>query len=119
MKHLFTSALLLAVLLLAGTSAISAQKPRTFTGTITDNVCATEGHAAMRMGPSDAECTRICVMSHGNGYFVLLDGKNVYTLSDQAAADKLAGEKVRVVGRLDAKTKTIQVQSIAAAKPAG
>ena len=66
----------------------------------------------MRMGPSDAECTRICAMSPGNGYFVLLDAKNAYTLSDQAAAEKLAGEKVRVVGRLDAKTKTIQVQSI-------
>ena len=116
MKHVLTSVLLLGVLLLAVGNAVSAQKPRTFTGTITDNVCATEGHAAMRMGPSDAECTRICVMSHGNGYFVLLDGKNVYNLSDQTAAEKLAAEKVRVVGRLDAKTKTIQVQSIAAAK---
>ena len=116
MKHLLTGVLLIAVVLLAVGSAVSAQKPKTFTGTITDNVCATEGHAAMRMGPSDAECTRICVMSHGNGYFVLLDGKNAYTLSDQAAAEKLAGEKVRVVGRLDAKTKTIQVQSIAATK---
>ena len=116
MKHLLTGVLLIAVLVVTVGSAVSAQKPRTFTGTITDNVCATEGHAAMRMGPSDAECTRICVMSHGNGYFVLLDGKNVYNLSDQDAAEKLAAEKVRVVGRLDAKTKTIQVQSIAAAK---
>ena len=114
MKHLLTGVLLLAVLLAIG-GTVSAQKPRTFTGTITDNVCATEGHAAMRMGPSDAECARICVMSHGSGYFVLADGKNVYKLSDEAAAEKLAGEKVRVVGRLDAKTNTIQVQSIAAA----
>jgi len=113
-KHLLTGVLLLAVLLAIG-GTVSAQKPRTFTGTITDNVCATEGHAAMRMGPSDAECARICVMSHGSGYFVLADGKNVYKLSDEAAAEKLAGEKVRVVGRLDAKTNTIQVQSIAAA----
>jgi hypothetical protein len=115
-KHLLTGALLLGVLWLALGNAVSAQKPRTFTGVITDNVCATEGHNAMRMGPSDAECTRICVMSHGNGSFVLLDGKSVYNLSDQTAAEKLAAEKVRVVGRLDAKTKTIQVQSIAAAK---
>src|SRR6185503_17148443 len=93
-KHLLTGVLLVAVLLLNVGSALSAQKPRTFTGSVTDNVCATEGHAAMRMGPSDAECARICVMSHGSGYFVLLDGKNVYTLSDQAAAEKLAGEKV-------------------------
>jgi hypothetical protein len=115
-KHLLTGFLLVAVLVLAVGNAVSAQKPRTFTGIITDNVCATEGHNAMRMGPSDAECTRICVMSHGNGSFVLLEGKNVYNLSDQDAAEKLAAEKVRVVGRLDAKTKTIQVQSISALK---
>ena len=116
MKHLLTSLLVLSVLVLAAGSALSAQKPRAFTGIITDNVCATEGHNAMRMGPSDAECTRICVMSHGNGSFVLLDGKTVYNLSDQDGAEKLAAEKVRVVGRLDAKTKTIQVQSIVAVK---
>jgi hypothetical protein len=109
--------LLTTVLLLVVGSLVYAQKPQTFTGTITDNVCATEGHTAMRMGPTDAECTRICVMSHGTGYFVLLDGqKNVYNLSDQDGAEKLAAEKVRVVGRLDPKTKTIQVQSIAAEK---
>ena len=116
MKYVLTSVLLLAVGAAVSDVAVFAQKPQTYTGIITDNVCATEGHTAMRMGPTDAECTRICVMSHGNGYFVLLEGKNVYTLSDQAAAEKLAGEKVRVVGRLDAKTKTIQVQSIAAIK---
>jgi hypothetical protein len=112
-KHLVTGALSIAVLLLTLGGVASAQKARTFTGAITDNVCATEGHAAMRMGPSDAECARICVMSHGNGYFVLADGKNVYNLSDQTAAEKLAGENVRVVGRLDAKANTIQVQSMA------
>ena len=116
MKHLLTGVLLIAVFVLTIGSAVSAQKPRTFTGVITDNVCATEGHNAMRMGPSDAECTRICVMSHGNGSFVLLDGKTVYNLSDQDTAEKLAAERVRVVGRLDAKTKTIQVQSMTAVK---
>jgi hypothetical protein len=108
---------LTTVLLLVVGSLVFAQKPQTFTGTITDNACATEGHASMRMGPTDAECTRICVMSHSTGYFVLLDDqKNVYNLSDQDGAERLAAEKVRVVGRLDAKTKTIQVQSMAAVK---
>jgi len=37
-------------------------------------------------------------------------------LSDQKTADQWAGLKVTVVGTLDAKTKTIQVQSIAPAK---
>jgi hypothetical protein len=37
-------------------------------------------------------------------------------LSDQRTPEKFAGQKVRVVGTLDAKTKAIQVDSISAAK---
>ena len=62
-----------------------------------------------------AECVRACITSHGATY-VLLDGKDVYTLSDQQTPEKFAAQKVTVVGMLDAKTKTIRVQSIAAAK---
>jgi len=67
----------------------------------------------MRMGPTDGECARMCVLAHGSQY-VLLDGKTVYKLSDQATPEKLAGQKVRVVGTLDAKTQTIQVDSMSA-----
>ena len=91
----------------------AAQGPKTFTGTITDDMCAADGHSIMRMGPTDAECARMCVLAHGSQY-VLLDGKTVYKLSDQATPEKLAGQKVRVVGTLDAKTQTIQVDSISA-----
>jgi len=106
----------LAAILLAFATLSAAPTPaaQTFTGTITDDMCALAGHASMRMGPTDAECTRACVTSHGAS-FVLLDGKNVYVLSDQKTPDRWAGQKVKVVGTLDAKTKTIQVQSIAAA----
>jgi len=90
-----------------------AQGPQTYTGTITDNLCAGDAHAGMRMGPTDAECTRLCVLSHGAQY-VLLDGKNVYALSDQTRPDTFAGQRVRVVGTLDATTKTIHVDSISA-----
>jgi hypothetical protein len=69
----------------------------------------------MRMGPTDAECTRLCIIAHG-AHSVLLDGKNVYTLSDQKTPDAFAGQRVRVIGTLDAKTKTLRVDSIAAAK---
>jgi len=69
----------------------------------------------MRMGPTDAECTKACVDVHGASY-VLYDGKQAYTLSDQKAPEKFAGKKVIVSGTLDAKTKTIQVDSITAAK---
>jgi hypothetical protein len=94
----------------------SAQSTQTFVGTITDDMCANkDGHATMRMGPTDAECTKACVAAHGAEY-VLADGTNVYTLSDQKTPEKFAGQRVRVAGTLDAKTKKIQVQSISAAK---
>jgi hypothetical protein len=47
---------------------------------------------------------------------MLYDGKEAYTLSDQKAPEKFAGQKVTVTGTLDAKTKTIKVDSINAAK---
>ena len=105
------------ILVLASTAALSgAQNPkRTFTGTITDNMCARVGHAQMRMGPTDAECTIACIMAHDATY-VLEDGKDAYALSDQRTPEKFAGQKVRVVGTLNTRTRTIQVQSIAVEK---
>jgi hypothetical protein len=89
----------------------AAPAKQTFTGTITDNMCGKAGHAHMRMGPTDAECTAACISAHGAEY-VLYDGKNVYTLSDQRTPETFAGQRVRVTGTLDAKTRTIQVDSI-------
>jgi hypothetical protein len=108
MKHLISTLLVVAAL-------SAAQGKQTFTGTITDNMCARGGHAQMRMGPTDAECTTACVSAHGATY-VLYDGKEVYALGDQRTPEKFAGQKVRVTGTLDAKTKTIQVDSISTAK---
>lgn len=102
--------------ILVALTAVSAAPPaQTFTGVITDDMCALAGHASMRMGPTDADCVRACVTSHGAS-FVLLEGKNVYVLSDQKLPDQWAGQQVKVVGTLDAKTKTIRVDSISAAK---
>ena len=68
------------------------------------------------MGP-DEKCVRECVKSDPTQWkYALYDGKNVYVLSDQKGADKFAAKKVMVTGTLDEKSKTIQVQSIAAAK---
>ena len=108
MKHLISSLLVVAAL-------SAAPGKQTFTGTITDNMCAKAGHAQMRMGPTDAECTSACVSIHGATY-VLYDGKEVYALSDQRTPEKFAGQQVRVTGTLDAKTKAIKVESISAAK---
>jgi hypothetical protein len=105
--------LISGLLIIAALAA--AQGKRKFTGAITDSMCATADHSRMRMGPTDAECTIACVLAHGATY-VLYDGKEVYTLSDQRTPEKFAGKKVTVTGALDARTKTIQVDSIAAAK---
>jgi hypothetical protein len=91
----------------------AAQGKQTFTGIITDDMCPTGSHANMRMGPTDAECARACAMAHGAAY-VLYDGKTAYVLSDQKTPDKFAAQKVTVIGTLDAKTRTIQVESISA-----
>ena len=106
---------LLALAILAAAALSGAQAPQTFTGTITDDMCAMGGHQRMRMGPTDADCVKACILSHDAKY-VLLAGEDVYELSDQQAPEKFAAQRVRVVGTLDAKSKTISVESIAAEK---
>jgi hypothetical protein len=102
--------------LLALTGLSAAQGSQTFTGIINDHLCATGGgHAQMRMGPTDAECVTACVIAH-DAMFVLVDGKTVYGLSDQMTPVMFAALRVTVVGVLDPKTKTIHVESMAAAK---
>lgn len=106
-------AFLLAVAALVLTGAAPA--PQKFTGVITDSMCENANHSRMRMGPTDAECTVACIKEHEAEY-VLYDGKEVYTLSDQNTPEKFAAKKVTVTGTLDARTKTIRVESITAAK---
>ena len=104
---------LLSLFVAAALSA--AQEKQSFTGIITDDMCPLGNHSRMQMGPTDAECARACSASHGAVY-VLYDGKSAYVLSDQKTPDKYAAQKVRIVGALDAKTKTIRVESITAVK---
>jgi hypothetical protein len=105
--------LILSLLAIAALAA--APGKQMFTGTITDGMCANADHLQMRMGPTDAECTVACVSAHGATY-VLYDGKEAYTLSDQRTPEKFAAQKVTVRGTLDARSRTIQVDSIAAAR---
>jgi hypothetical protein len=102
-----------ALLVVLAAAVLSAAPPRrTFVGVITDDMCATKaGHAAMRMGSNDAECTHACVDAHGS-FYVLYDGKTAYTLSDQKKPQAFAGQKVKVVGTLDPAKRLIVVESI-------
>jgi hypothetical protein len=101
---------LLVNLLFAATLAAAPAK-HTFTGIVTDDNCPNADHSRMRMGPTDAECAKACIDAHGAVYG-LYDGKGFYNLSDQKTAEKFVTKKVKVTGTLDAKTKTIQVDSI-------
>jgi hypothetical protein len=104
MKHLIFN-------LLVVTALVGSPAKQTFTGTITDDNCPKADHSQMRMGPTDAECAMACIEAHGAQYG-LYDGNVFYTLSDQHTSEKLVAKKVRVIGTLDTKTRTIQVDSI-------
>ena len=101
--------------LFVAASLSAGQEKQTFTGVITDGMCPLGDHSRMKMGPTDAECTKACIALHGEEY-VLYDGTRAYELSDQKAPEPFAGQKVRVVGTLISRTNTIQVDSIAAAR---
>jgi hypothetical protein len=84
-----------------------------------DSQCSMMGsHAKLEQehGTKDAkDCTLACVKMGGK--FVLYDAatKSVYQLDDQDKPKEFAGQKVKVNGSLDKKTKTIHVTAIEAA----
>jgi hypothetical protein len=80
----------------------------TFTGTITDTMCGAT-HTMMKDQPDD-KCVRMCVK--GSSEYALVDGQNIFKLSDQSKPAKFAAQKVKVTGTLDPKTKTLKVKSI-------
>jgi hypothetical protein len=108
MKPLLFSLLVIALL-------SAAPGKQTFSGVITDSMCARGDHSKMQMGPTDAECTIACIREHGATY-VLFDGNHAYDLSDQQTPEKFAGKRVTITGTLNAKTYTIQVDPIALTK---
>src|SRR5215472_7846103 len=88
-------------------SAQSALPSKTFTGEVTDSICAPSGsHAATiaktpGMGNDSETCTRKCVAMGAK--YVLYDPTNraVYSVEDQGKLAQFAGHKVRVTGTLD------------------
>lgn len=104
----------IAIVIASAALMFAAGGKQTFTGVITDNMCDNADHKSMKMG-SDAKCVLECVKGM-HGKYVLFDGKTAYTLSDQKTPEKFAARKVTVTGVLDESTKTIKVDSIAAAK---
>ena len=82
---------------------------RVFNGVVTDSSC----HARhMANGKSAAECTRECV-DKGASY-VLVAGEGVYRLDGNTGElDKVAGQRVQIVGLLDGRVLTVSSVTVA------
>lgn len=121
-------AMSLAALLVVASFSLAAPKlsvhkngkGKTYTGEIMDSQCAMNGShekmEKMKGMPDDSKmCTLKCVEMGGK--FVLYDSakKATYMLDDQEKPKEFAGQKVKVTGTYDKATKTIHVESIAAA----
>ncbi len=102
----------LATIFVAGALLVSAADQKAFTGVITDTMCGKD-HAAMKVSP-DSKCVVECVKHDKSTQYALLDGTNVYVLSDQKTPEQFAGKKVKITGTLYEKTKILKVDSIAA-----
>ena len=102
--------LLGAVALGTGGSVKSA-----FIGEISDSQCAMNVHSLSRshremtskktMGTDRASGARSCVGLGGE--WVLRSGDKIYRLKSQIGIEEFAGQNVKVIGTLDAKTNTI------------
>jgi hypothetical protein len=104
---------LLFVLLIVNANAADTRS--TFLGEISDSQCAMNVHSLSRshdemikkktLGTDAASCAKACVRRGGE--WVLRSGDDVYHLLYQSGVEQFAGQKVKVIGTLDAKTQTI------------
>src|SRR5438132_8081609 len=93
-----------------------SQGPHVFRGEISDSQCALNVHSLTRsheemlksksMGGTSRSCSQYCI-EHLGGELVLSSGATVFRLDNQSAAREYAGQKAKVVGTLDPKTKTV------------
>jgi hypothetical protein len=89
-------------------------------GEISDSQCAMNVHSVLlshkemttkkTIGRDRASCARACVGKGGE--WVLRSGNEIYRLKSQIGIEEFAGQNVKVIGTLDAKTNTIDNASI-------
>lgn len=98
-----------ALLFVAGiafTGQKDTAKPGSWSGVITDDMCAAKGAKA-----DHAACAAKCVKEHGAKYALYnTEDKKVYILDPQEKAAEHAGHEVTVAGTVDGNT--IHVTSI-------
>ena len=95
-------------------TAVCAEAPKTYTGTITDSMCVMN-HKMMKITP-DSKCARECFNNSRDFKYFLHDGKNTYKISDQKTPEQFAAQKVKVKGILFEKTGVIKVDKIEAVR---
>ena len=109
------------VFLLATVALATADSVKSaFYGEISDSQCAMNVHSLSRslkemtakktMGTDRASCARACIVRGGE--WVLRSEDEIYRLKNQIGIQEFAGQTVKVVGTLDAKTNTIDNASI-------
>jgi len=105
----FVAVLALVSVIAARAQNAPAGEQKTFTGVISDTMCAKKHMAKEK---PDADCVRMCV-KNGNGYALITDDA-VYALKGHSAElDKLAAQKVTLTGTVTGKS--IAVDSVAPA----
>lgn len=108
------SRVLLAALVVSLASFAYAGDPveGSWTGIVTDTSCGAKGAKA-----DHAACAAKCVKEHGAKYALYTPAdKQVWVLSNQEEAAKVAGQEVTVKGKADKEKMSIEVASMEAAK---
>jgi hypothetical protein len=113
--------MLCAIAAQAQTENHPTESQKVFRGEVSDSQCALNVHSLTRshqemlksksMGGTAASCSLYCIKNLG-GELVLAAGKTVYRLDKQDAVRELVGQKAKITGTLDPKTKTIHVEKI-------
>lgn len=104
------SRVLVAALVVSLASFAYAGEPveGSWTGWVTDTGCGAKGAKA-----EHADCAHKCVKEKGAKYALYTaDDKQVWVLSNQEEAGKMAGQEVTVKGKADKEKMTIEVASI-------
>jgi hypothetical protein len=97
--------------LLVGLSVFAQAAEKTWTGSISDNMCGAS-HAKMKAQHADAkmtdrDCTLACVK--GGGKYVFVSNGKVYNIENQdlALLQEHAGHKVQLTGEMKGNTITV------------
>lgn len=112
MKKTISRLLLVALVLTVASFAYAGDAGEgSWTGWVTDTGCGAKGAKA-----DHAACAAKCVKEHGAKYALYTPAdKQVWVLSNQEEAGKMAGQEVTVKGKADKEKMTIEVASIEAA----